>query len=77
MIKLTDSSLWKEPGFVAGAWTAADSGLTTEIRNPATGAVLGTVPVMGAAESLHVLHALVAALASDRLGHVVDVGARH
>jgi len=34
-------------------------------------------PVMGPAESLHVLTALVAALESHRLGHVVDVGARH
>ena len=34
-------------------------------------------PVMGADESLHVLRALVAALDSHRLGHAVDVGARH
>lgn len=34
-------------------------------------------PVMGPEESLHVLTALVAALESHRLGHAVDVGARH
>ena len=34
-------------------------------------------PVMGADESLHVLRALVATLDSHRLGHAVDVGARH
>jgi succinate-semialdehyde dehydrogenase/glutarate-semialdehyde dehydrogenase len=62
MIKLTDSSLWKERGFVAGAWTAADAGLTTEIRNPATGAVLGSVPVMGAAEARRAIEAAHAAM---------------
>jgi succinate-semialdehyde dehydrogenase/glutarate-semialdehyde dehydrogenase len=51
MIKLADSSLWKERCFIGGSWAAAASGLTTEIRNPATGEVLGTVPVMGAAEA--------------------------
>jgi predicted dehydrogenase len=34
-------------------------------------------PVMGAEESMHVLTALVAALEAHRLGHVVDVRARH
>ncbi|HEV7606298.1 MAG TPA: NAD-dependent succinate-semialdehyde dehydrogenase [Steroidobacteraceae bacterium] len=57
MIKLTDSSLWKERCFIAGAWAAADSGLTTEIRNPATGEVLGAVPVMGAAEARRAIEA--------------------
>ena len=36
-----------------------------------------TDAVMGADESMHVLTALVAALESHRLGHVVDVPARH
>jgi len=57
MIKLNDASLWKEQGLIAGAWIAADSGLTTEIRNPATGEVLGTVPVMGAAETRRAIDA--------------------
>ena len=34
-------------------------------------------PTMGGDEAMHVLTALVAALESHRLGHVVDVGARH
>jgi predicted dehydrogenase len=34
-------------------------------------------PIMGAEESRHVLTALLAALESHRLGHAVDVGARH
>ncbi len=62
MIKLSDGSLWKERGFVGGQWIAADSGLTTEIRNPASGAVLGTVPDMGAAETRRAIDAAHAAL---------------
>jgi succinate-semialdehyde dehydrogenase/glutarate-semialdehyde dehydrogenase len=62
MIKLNDSSLWKERCLIAGQWSAADSGLTTEIRNPADGQVLGTVPVMGAAEARRAIEAAHAAM---------------
>ncbi|MEO8019050.1 MAG: NAD-dependent succinate-semialdehyde dehydrogenase [Pseudomonadota bacterium] len=62
MIKLRDPSLWKERGFIAGAWAAADSGQTTDIRNPATGEVLGAVPHMGAAESRRAIEAAHAAM---------------
>jgi succinate-semialdehyde dehydrogenase / glutarate-semialdehyde dehydrogenase len=57
MIKLKDPTLWKEQGFIAGAWAAADSGQTTEIRNPANGEVLGKVPHMGAAETRRAIEA--------------------
>jgi succinate-semialdehyde dehydrogenase / glutarate-semialdehyde dehydrogenase len=50
-LKLTDDSLWKEQGFIDGHWVSADSGQTTEIRNPATGEALGNVPYMGTAET--------------------------
>jgi succinate-semialdehyde dehydrogenase / glutarate-semialdehyde dehydrogenase len=62
MINLTDTSLWKERGFIAGGWAAADSGQTTEIRNPASGAVLGSVPHMGAAETRRAIEAAHAAM---------------
>ena len=62
MIRLSDGSLWKERGFVGGQWIASDSGLTTEIRNPASGEVLGTVPDMGAAETRRAIDAAHAAL---------------
>ena len=62
MIKLADASLWKERAFIAGAWAGADSGQTTEIRNPATGDVLGTVPHMGAAETRRAIEAAHAAM---------------
>src|SRR5688572_31427921 len=62
MIKLNDSSLWKERCLMGGQWAAADSGPTTEIRNPADGQVLGTVPVMGAAEARRAIEAAHAAM---------------
>jgi succinate-semialdehyde dehydrogenase/glutarate-semialdehyde dehydrogenase len=62
MIKLSDSSLWKEQGFIDGAWTPADSGQTTGIRNPANDEPLGSVPHMGAAETRRAIEAAHAAL---------------
>jgi succinate-semialdehyde dehydrogenase/glutarate-semialdehyde dehydrogenase len=62
MIKLNDPTLWKERGLVAGAWVGAASGLTTEIRNPADGAALGTVPNMGAGEARRAIEAAHAAM---------------
>jgi succinate-semialdehyde dehydrogenase / glutarate-semialdehyde dehydrogenase len=57
MIKLKDSSLWKELGLIEGQWLPADSGLTTEIRNPANGELLGTVPLMVEAEARRAIEA--------------------
>ena len=62
MIKLKDSSLWKETALIDGQWLAADAGLTTEVRNPASGELLGTVPVMGAAETRRAIEAAYAAM---------------
>src|SRR5688572_24221412 len=62
MIELKDPSLWKHEGFVAGAWTAAVSGQTTEILNPANRRSLGVVPNMGAAEARRAIEAAHAAL---------------
>jgi succinate-semialdehyde dehydrogenase/glutarate-semialdehyde dehydrogenase len=62
MIELSDPTLWKERGYVNGAWCAADSGQTTKIRNPATSATLGAVPHMGAAETRRAIEAASAAM---------------
>jgi succinate-semialdehyde dehydrogenase/glutarate-semialdehyde dehydrogenase len=62
MITLKDPTLFKERGFIAGQWVAADSGQATEIRNPASGEVLGSVPHMGAAETRGAIEAAHAAL---------------
>ena len=61
-MKLEDPALWKERCLIGGQWLAADSGLTTEIRNPANGERLGAVPDMGAAETRRAIEAALAAL---------------
>ncbi|HEU4591617.1 MAG TPA: NAD-dependent succinate-semialdehyde dehydrogenase [Steroidobacteraceae bacterium] len=61
-MKLKDAGLWKEHCFIGGQWQAADSGATTEIRNPASGEALGTVPNAGAAEARRAIDAAHAAL---------------
>jgi len=63
MIALKDRTLWKERAFIGGQWLAADSGLTTEIRNPANGELLGTVPQMGAGETRRAIEAAHGAMA--------------
>ncbi len=48
---LKDTSLFCQQAYLAGVWCAADSGATQTICNPATHAALGSVPVMGQAET--------------------------
>jgi succinate-semialdehyde dehydrogenase/glutarate-semialdehyde dehydrogenase len=62
MIRLADSALLKSQAFVGGDWVGADSALTSEVRNPATGESLGHVPQMGAAETRRAIDAAHAAL---------------
>ncbi|TWG79004.1 succinate-semialdehyde dehydrogenase/glutarate-semialdehyde dehydrogenase [Cupriavidus gilardii J11] len=50
-MKLKDESLVRDRAWVGGQWQAADSGGTIAVTNPATGAVIGTVPRMGADET--------------------------
>jgi succinate-semialdehyde dehydrogenase/glutarate-semialdehyde dehydrogenase len=50
-MNLNDRNLLIERCYIDGQWTAADSGKTIDVNNPATGAKLGVVPNMGAAET--------------------------
>jgi succinate-semialdehyde dehydrogenase/glutarate-semialdehyde dehydrogenase len=56
-INLKDASLLRTQAFIAGEWQGAADGSTFEVRNPATGGVLGTVPKMGAGETRHAIDA--------------------
>ncbi len=47
----------KEANLVAGKWTAADSGGTFDVTNPATGDVIGTAPESGQAETKRAIDA--------------------
>lgn len=50
-MKLNDQALLKARGYIGGAWVEADSGETFEVRNPANGNLLATLPDMGAGET--------------------------
>jgi succinate-semialdehyde dehydrogenase/glutarate-semialdehyde dehydrogenase len=60
-------SLLKSQCYINGEWIAADDGATFEVRNPATGALLGTVPDAGAAETRRAIDAAEAAFARWRM----------
>ncbi|AGK49878.1 MULTISPECIES: NADP-dependent succinate-semialdehyde dehydrogenase [Burkholderia] len=60
-LALKDPALLRERAFVAGEWQGADGGATFEVRNPATGALIGTAPAMGAAETRRAIDAANAA----------------
>ena len=51
VIALNDPSLLKQKCCLNGGWIDADDGATIDVINPATGATLGTVPKIGAAET--------------------------
>jgi succinate-semialdehyde dehydrogenase/glutarate-semialdehyde dehydrogenase len=56
-LALRDMSLFRQQGFIDGKWVDADSGGTIDVTNPATGAVLGTVPKFSAAETRRAIEA--------------------
>ena len=57
MLNLKDPSLFTQQACIAGAWVNADSGATVVVTNPASGAVLGTVPMCGTAETERAIRA--------------------
>ena len=63
---LKDSGLFREQCYIDGAWQRAAGGKTIEVRNPATGALLGTVPDMGAEETRRAIAVADAALPAWR-----------
>jgi len=60
-LPLKDKSLFRQQGYINGQWLDADSGLTIDVTNPATGEVLGTIPNMGGAETRRAIEAANAA----------------
>ena len=61
MIPLRDPSLRRQQCFIGGAWVGAGEGGVIPVSNPASGAVLGTVPNLGAAETRRAIAAAEAA----------------
>ena len=60
-MQLRDPQLLRHQAFIAGAWTAADSGATVAVTNPATGVMLASVPDMGVTETRRAIDAANAA----------------
>ncbi|MBS7541927.1 NADP-dependent succinate-semialdehyde dehydrogenase [Ancylobacter oerskovii] len=58
-MKLKDASLLRQECLVGGSWIGSES--TIEVRNPATGEVVGTVPNFGAKETRDAIEAANAA----------------
>jgi succinate-semialdehyde dehydrogenase / glutarate-semialdehyde dehydrogenase len=54
---LQDRDLFRQQAYIGGQWCDADTGATLEVNNPATGEVLGTVPLMGANETRRAIEA--------------------
>ncbi|MCY1278814.1 Glutarate-semialdehyde dehydrogenase DavD [compost metagenome] len=65
-MQLKDTGLLRAQAYIAGSWQDADSGATFAVIDPATGARIGTVPAMGAAETRRAIDAAQAAQASWR-----------
>jgi len=61
MIALKDPSLLRHQCYINGAWLDAADGATLAVHNPATGAALGSVPYMGAADTAAAISAANAA----------------
>jgi aspartate-semialdehyde dehydrogenase len=64
--KLNDARLFREHAYVGGKWTAAEDGKVIPVSNPATGAQLGVVPALGAAEAEAAIAAAAAAFPAWR-----------
>lgn len=63
---LNDTSLFRQKAYIGGAWVDADNAKTFNVTNPATGAVLGTVPQMGRGETARAIQAANEALPAWR-----------
>jgi len=63
---LRDPALFREACYVDGGWITAAAGATFAVDNPATGAVIGVVPRLGAAETRAAIEAARRALPTWR-----------
>lgn len=55
--KLKDMKLFRQQGYIDGQWLDADNKSTVAVNNPATGAIIGSVPRMGAVETRRAIEA--------------------
>jgi succinate-semialdehyde dehydrogenase/glutarate-semialdehyde dehydrogenase len=56
-IPLKDQDLLRQQAYIGGRWCDADNGATVKVNNPATGEILGTVPMMTEKETRRAIEA--------------------
>jgi succinate-semialdehyde dehydrogenase/glutarate-semialdehyde dehydrogenase len=56
-LKLADPDLFRQAMLIDGEWVQADSGETLDVRNPATGGLIGRVPNAGRVETARAIQA--------------------
>ncbi len=56
-LTLSDRQLFREACYIDGQWVAPDGGPTIAVDDPATGAVIGRVPRLGASDARHAIDA--------------------
>lgn len=56
-MQLKNDALFRQQAFINGMWCDADNKETHEVLNPATGELIGTVPMMGAEETRRAIEA--------------------
>nr|WP_279577229.1 NADP-dependent succinate-semialdehyde dehydrogenase [Pseudomonas sp. LA21] len=65
-VQLKDPTLFRQQAYIDGAWVDADNGQTVQVSNPATHEIIGSVPMMGAAETRRAIEAADKALPAWR-----------
>ncbi|GAB1391882.1 NADP-dependent succinate-semialdehyde dehydrogenase [Rhodocyclaceae bacterium] len=76
-MQLQHPELLRDRAFINGQWSGAETGATVPVHNPASGALLGTVPDMAAAETRRAIAAANAAwpawrtLTAKQRGHIL------
>ncbi|MEE9099066.1 NADP-dependent succinate-semialdehyde dehydrogenase [Pseudomonas nitroreducens] len=65
-MQLKDPTLFRQQAYIDGAWVDADNGQTVQVSNPATHEIIGSVPMMGAAETRRAIEAADKALPAWR-----------
>ena len=63
-MELNDPALLRQQTYIDGVWTNAESGAKFDVTNPVDGAVIGSVPDMGVAETKRAIAAAEAAFPS-------------
>tara|TARA_R110000787_G_scaffold281410_4_gene392723 strand:- start:1246 stop:2709 length:1464 start_codon:yes stop_codon:yes gene_type:complete len=71
-LSLNNPALFVERAYIGGAWVGAASGATVPVDNPATGAIIGTVPDCGEADTQAAIDAAEAAFPAWRARTAAD-----